>query len=208
MSPINPLQTNNSLIPPTKRAASPAKPVNLADIPSHAAEYLPSKQKAGSETLKSVSENKTLQDALKDFDLEAFQARMRQELLDLITAAKEGIPADTEMVDPILYAVEPETTPAEVPEYWNAENTSQRIVDFAMSFADLSTMKDEEFISSMRDAVVAGFQEARDIIGELPGPAAKLFNDTYELTMKKFDALLQEKATVDKSTNASVNLQG
>jgi hypothetical protein len=132
-----------------------------------------------------------------DFDMEAFQVSMREKLLDMVREAKKsasdaGIPFDAIVhPDSILYEVPEEAVAAEVPEYWNAENTSERIVDYAMSFRSLAPdLNDEEYIEKMRESAIAGFKDAKDILGNLPGSVGKLFNDTYVRTMERFDELL------------------
>jgi len=142
-------------------------------------------------------------DNWKDFDMDAFQSGLRDKLMESINKSKEALKgAGVEFAkynsDSILYdlsALEEkgEIEAADVPEYWNAENTSQRIVDFAMSFRSLASgLDDEEYIEQMREAVQKGYTLAKKAIGDLPGPSAKLFNDTYNLTMKKFDELLEQ----------------
>lgn len=129
------------------------------------------------------------------FDIEAFRSQVHHELLDAIGKTKEDLKknSDMEWVSDILYAVDDKVEAAEVPEYWNAENTSQRIVDFAMSFRGLaSELNDEEYVEYMRSAIEEGFKQAKGMLGGLPGPSAKLFNDTYELTMKKLDEYFQD----------------
>jgi hypothetical protein len=76
----------------------------------------------------------------------------------------------------------------EIPEYWNAENTSQRIVDFATSFLDVFEGKGESFLTIIKDAIDDGFSQAREMLGELPDAVAELSDDTYALTMDKLDA--------------------
>ena len=92
--------------------------------------------------------------------------------------------------DHVLYEVDEETEAAQVDDYWNAENTSQRIVDFAMSFAGEDA--DEEFIEEVRAAVMEGFAQAKEVLGNIPDESAKLFNDTYDAAMLKFDELFLE----------------
>jgi len=65
--------------------------------------------------------------------------------------------------------------------YWGVEQTSQRIVDFAMALTGGDTSKAEE----MRDAFEKGFKEATKSWGKtLPS----ISQDTYDAVMKKFDA--------------------
>lgn len=133
--------------------------------------------------------------ALEGFDIEKFRKEIRDELLAQIAQAKKNAleeNPDLKMVSDIPYAVDSDEVAAQVPEEYNAENTSQRIVDFALSFrGHVKGMSDEEFISQVRSAVEEGFRLAKGDIGALPGPSAKLFNDTYEATMSKLDKALE-----------------
>ncbi len=149
----------------------------------------------------------------KDFDMDAFQGQIRSKLMESIYQAKKALmEAGVEFAkynsDSILYDLSAlkdgeNTKAADVPEYWNAENTSKRIVDFAMSFRGLAPeLSDEEYITKMRDAVELGYKLAKKDLGGLPGPSAKLFNDTYSLTMKRFDELMAE-AQAKKTENSA-----
>lgn len=135
----------------------------------------------------------------KDFDMDAFQSEIRNKLMESVYQSKKALQdAGVEFVkydgDSILYNGVPKgTKAAEVPEYWNAENTSQRIVDFAMSFRSMAPeLSDEEYIEQIRKSVQLGYKLAKKDVGSLPGPSAQLFNDTYSLTMKKFDDLVEQ----------------
>lgn len=64
--------------------------------------------------------------------------------------------------------------------YWGVEQTSQRIVDFAMALTGGDASKAEE----MRDAFEKGFREATKSWGKkLPS----ISQDTYDAVMEKFD---------------------
>jgi hypothetical protein len=139
----------------------------------------------------------------KNFDMDAFQSGIRNTLMQSIQQSKEALKAagvgfakyDSNSILYDLSGVNggKDVEEAKVPDYWNAENTSQRIVDFAMSFRGLATeLSDEEYIKQVRDAVEKGYKLAKKDIGDLPGPSAKLFNNTYNLTMKKFDELMEQ----------------
>jgi hypothetical protein len=80
-----------------------------------------------------------------------------------------------------------------LPEYWNAENTSQRIVDFATSFYSMFKGSGEDFLAMIKDAIGQGFSQAKDITGELPDAVSKLVNNTHDLVMKKLDAWAQQQ---------------
>jgi hypothetical protein len=76
---------------------------------------------------------------------------------------------------------------AGLPEYWNAENTSQRIVDFAVSFHGAFDGAGKDFLDTIRAAVDEGFKQARDSLGKLPDEVDALVSATYDLVMKKLD---------------------
>lgn len=81
---------------------------------------------------------------------------------------------------------------AGVPEYWNAENTSDRIVAFATSFAALHGQDAEKFAQTLTKAVTAGFDQAAEITGALPGAAGKLLQETRDLVFGKLSKWLEE----------------
>jgi hypothetical protein len=81
---------------------------------------------------------------------------------------------------------------AAMPEYWNAENTSQRIVDFATSFLSSFDGENSDFFKRIKAAIEDGFKQAKDALGNLPGPVGKLVSKTYDLTMDKLDKIERE----------------
>jgi hypothetical protein len=78
-----------------------------------------------------------------------------------------------------------------VPEYWNAENTSDRIVAFATSFASMHG--DGEFAEKILKAVADGFEQAHALTGDLPGAAGRLNRDTKDLVFEKLEKWLEER---------------
>ncbi len=138
------------------------------------------------------------------FDMDEFKAQMRDRLLEMIGHIDSDSPSpSSNTVNSILYAVEPNTKVADVPEYWNAENTSQRIVDFATSFASVFEGGSEEFYEKIKEAIDNGYKQARDTLGNLPGASAQLFNDTYELTMEKLDKHFHPENFAAETTETS-----
>jgi len=87
---------------------------------------------------------------------------------------------------------------AQIPEEWNAENTSQRIVDFAVSFFDAFKGKGEEFLTKIKAAIEEGFKQAKEFWGdfEMPDSVSNLVKDTHDLIMSKLDAWAKEKGIV------------
>ncbi len=136
----------------------------------------------------------------KNFDMDAFQTEIRNTLMQSMMQSKDALKsAGVEFVkynsDSVLYDLSgmKDVEESKVPDYWNAENTSQRIVDFAMSFRGLAPeLSDEEYIEQVRAAVEKGYKLAKKDLGDLPGPTAKLFNNTYNSAMSKFDELLEK----------------
>ena len=119
-------------------------------------------------------------------------AKMKMSLVNALTGGKAG-GSDAEKVmrkDPVSSDMEI----ADVPEYWNAENTSQRIVDFALSFRGAFKGTDEEYLAQIKEAVEKGFNEAKGILGDLPKAVSNLTDATHELTMKKLDDWLVKKS--------------
>lgn len=82
----------------------------------------------------------------------------------------------------------------QIPEEWNAENTSQRIVDFALSFFNAFEGKGEEFLTKIKGAIEEGFKQAKEFWGdfELPDSVSNLVKDTHDLIMSKLDAWARE----------------
>jgi hypothetical protein len=87
-----------------------------------------------------------------------------------------------------------------LPEYWNAENTSQRIVDFATSFIGMFDGSDTEFVSMIKDAIEKGFSQAKDVLGNMPDEVSKLTDKTHALVMDKIDKWASDRAAAAQAT--------
>jgi len=175
---------------------------NQAAVPTD--QYLPS-------STGTSSTNSSQNDALQGFDLKAFRDSIHQQLMDMITKAKQSLGSSSDAskwASDILYPVDQNTKAADVPTEYNADNTSQRIVDFALQFRDQakqSGMSDEEFIKQVRDAVKEGFKLAKGDLGSMPSESAKLFNDTYQATMDKLDKALQGYQQGDSAAQSATD---
>jgi hypothetical protein len=127
-------------------------------------------------------------------DLSKLQQAMKDQLIEQMKQAQAALQSagkDSKLVSDILYAVDKDQKAAAVPDEWGADQTSQRIVDFALAFrGSVKGMTDEQFIGAIRKSIQDGFQSAKGDMKELPGSSAKLFNDTYEAAMKKLDDTL------------------
>jgi hypothetical protein len=93
------------------------------------------------------------------------------------------------------------TADLKIPDYWNADNTSQRIVDFATSLFDAFKGKGEDFLKLIKDAIEQGFKEAKDAFGKLPDNISKLIGDTHDLVMQKLDTWAKDKGIPVNSTS-------
>ena len=95
-----------------------------------------------------------------------------------------------------------------LPDYWNAENTSQRIVDFATSFYGMFKGSGSDFVSMMKDAIDKGFSMANDTTGDLPDAVSKLVGNTHDLAMQKLDDWAKQQGiTVDQTQNEQTTSQ-
>ena len=90
-----------------------------------------------------------------------------------------------------------------LPEYWNAENTSQRIVDFATSFYGIAESSGKEYYDLVRSAIEEGFNQAREILGEIPNEVSELTNRTYDLVMEKLDDWAAQQG-IETETSESI----
>jgi hypothetical protein len=88
-----------------------------------------------------------------------------------------------------------------VPEYWNAENTSDRIVKFATQMAEIAG-KDSEFAKTIIKAVTDGFDQANAETGPLPGAAGELNKKTRELTFAKLSKWLDDRKSMGYNLGA------
>ena len=82
-----------------------------------------------------------------------------------------------------------------IPEYWNAENTSDRIVKFATQMAEIAG-NDSDFAETMVKAVADGFDQANAATGPLPGAAGELNKKTRELTFTKLSKWLDDRKSM------------
>jgi len=86
-----------------------------------------------------------------------------------------------------------------LPAYWNAENTSQRIVDFATSFLSMFKGSGQDFLAMIKDAIDKGFSQAKDDAGDVPDAVSKLTSNTHDLVMKKLDAWAQAQGITNST---------
>jgi len=130
--------------------------------------------------LQSNSENaqvsaKELMSALQD-SVEEMHQRVVEKILEEFLGDKVESKPEKLQIDP----------------YWNAENTSQRIVDFATQFA-AQFGADSQFFQTIKGAVEEGFTQAKEMLGNLGGEVGELVEQTYTLTMEKLDQWAQQQ---------------
>lgn len=112
---------------------------------------------------------------------------MKNELMKKLFGTKES-GDDTE--------VKPAENSSKLPDYWNAENTSTRIVDLAVSFYGAVSTMGQEYLDKIKAAIDDGFKQARDSLGELPDETEKLVSSTYDLVMQKLDSWAKDNGIV------------
>ena len=88
-----------------------------------------------------------------------------------------------------------------IPEYWNAENTSDRIVKFATQIAQIAG-DDSDFAKTIVKAVADGFDQANAASGPLPGAAGELNKKTRELTFSKLSKWLDDRKSMGYNQGA------
>ncbi len=79
-------------------------------------------------------------------------------------------------------------TNLKIPEYWNSENTSRRIVDFSLSFFSSFKGSREQYLTKIKAAIEDGFKQAEKILGNLPEEITALTKETFDLVMEKLDS--------------------
>jgi Domain of unknown function (DUF5610) len=99
-----------------------------------------------------------------------------------------------------------------LPDYWNAENTSQRIVDFATSFLSAFKGSGADFLNTIKDAIDQGFSQAKDMFGDVPNAVGQLTDKTHALVMDKLDAWAKAQgitadASSDQTDTAAATVQ-
>ncbi len=117
--------------------------------------------------------------------------RIQKIVVSRILANVEGRPQEVESED---------DDALRIPEEWNAENTSNRIVDFAVGLRNAFEGADAEFLEMIKGAVEEGFEQAREILGALPDKVQALMEETYSLVMEKLDRWAEDRLEVSEST--------
>jgi hypothetical protein len=139
-------------------------------------------------------------DKIKD-EYKALQSEIINKFIESTGGKTDQSQAIQQPQDPNAAAAAQNTQDAAVPDYWNAENTSQRIVDFATSFLKGFEGAGSDFLSKIKDAIEAGFKQAKDALGKLPDPISNLIQHTHDLVMSKLDAWAKEQGiAVDNGT--------
>lgn len=94
------------------------------------------------------------------------------------------------------------TQDAQVPDYWNAENTSKRIADFATSFFSGFQGAGADFLNKIKDAIDEGFKQAKGELGKVSDPISSLMQHTHDLIMQKLDEWAKTQGiNLDSSTD-------
>jgi hypothetical protein len=130
---------------------------------------------------KDSEEWKKIVDKVKEEYLE-FRERIIKKFIESLDSDSQESAGETETAAPAQDAEIPG-----LPEYWNAENTSQRIVDFAVSFYGVAEATGKEYYDMMRSAIEEGFNQAMGELGSLPDAVNSLAHKTIELALEKLE---------------------
>jgi hypothetical protein len=134
-------------------------------------------------------------------DIKDEYAHMKADLVNqLFGNGQDASQKSTQVQDPRSFD-ETKAIPG-LPDYWNAENTSQRIVDFATSFLSAFKGSGADFLNTIKDAIDQGFSQAKDMFGDVPNAVSQLTDKTHALVMDKLDAWAKAQGiTIDASQN-------
>lgn len=122
--------------------------------------------------------------------------KLFKELLKQLQSDSQGVRGiGGQEIDPVY----------QVPEYWNPENTSNRIVNFALSFFEISGLSQEEYADKVLNAIKKGFEDAKKMLGQLPPETEKLLNDTHQLALEKIQSW-KEDASLPQSEKLDLAL--
>lgn len=125
---------------------------------------------------------------------------MVSQLLTGQASANSGTSSIQAQLNEILSGFDIEPIEADSEDFWGAEKTAQRILDFAKSLAG----DDEEALATLRDAFEKGFGDSEGIWGgKLPG----VCYDTYDLVQKGFDEWEQEIAAKNGEAEAATGTE-
>ena len=95
-----------------------------------------------------------------------------------------------------------------LPDYWNADNTSQRIVDFATSFLSAFKGSGSQFVDTIKNAIDQGFSDAEGVLGNTPDAIDQLTAKTHALVMDKIDQWAKDQGIVtDDSQDQGTSTQ-
>ena len=144
-----------------------------------------------SEAKKTYTQNTALVNQLKQ-DAENYQNKFKQMILDIMSkqAGTYGTATDDAMWKFLAsgnFTVDAATkaqAQADIAEdgYWGVEQTSDRIIDFAVAL----TGGDPDKVEEMREAFKKGYAQAEETWG---GQLPEISQKTYDAVMKKFDEL-------------------
>ncbi len=144
-------------------------------------------------SIESVSYNsKTVAASFSDKEREELVSLVKDELL-VVQKKMIQVLLGTEGHKEVGSSEKAEQLELNIPEYWNAENTSQRIVDFALSFFELHDGEAGDYFEKIKAGIEEGFRQAKEMLGSVPEAVSNLTESTYDLVMSKLDDWAQQK---------------
>lgn len=142
-----------------------------------------------------------------EFSAKSARQLKNESMKDMVTqlltgqaSANKGSNNIQAQLNEILSSFDIEPIEADSEDFWGAEKTAQRILDFAKSLAG----DDESAIATLREAFEKGFGEAGNIWGDkLPD----VCQNTYDLVQKGFDEWEQEVASKNGEAAADAKVE-
>jgi len=126
-----------------------------------------------------------------------------KELMNSI--GKDGLEKDSETnVDSINTQDVSDAEIPGLPEYWNAENTSQRIFEFSTSFFSVSNQSAEEYYLTMKSAIEEGYGQAVKEIGDVSSAVSALSEKTLSLSLEKLANWAREQGVDVDALNPAI----
>lgn len=141
---------------------------------------------------------------------ETFSFKASYEFMQMASGQEVSQPETTESSDELPSQDDALT---KLQEYFSPENTSQRILDMAISFFPLSKIGQTEgdtkaarqsFSDFIGGAINTGFQQARDILGDLPDDVVSGIDKTHALVFEGLEDFVENGLDTEKSRPGSV----
>lgn len=155
----------------------------------------------------SAGENETVKEDERDFSkmLNELYDTLQSKIIEKLSESLGISIKKNENIDDKSMEVTDGGTIEGLPEYWNAENTAQRIFDFSVSFFSVSSQDAEGYYVMMKEAITKGYDEAIGEIGSVSKEVSALSERTLELALEKLDEWARNNGVDVEKINEAAN---